>query len=142
MARVIGSADVLKFVGEKNVIGDKAQGLVDSGVIKAVDAEVTIGESKSWDKQEHYAPYKKYEATNFAGALALCGNSEKDLVTYVNSALDAELRANIRQKLAAEAEGPEKRLISAAKAIAKTGLADFETALASLKAQYQKPVVA
>ena len=113
-----------KFTFSLNAPAVKAA--VDSGDIELTDDKVKVSAKASPNGKELLAEYQHATAKSYRGALAMCGGSEEDVLYFFNYAHDMSVRAPIRQRLIGEAEGPEKAITKASKALVDAGIYDTE----------------
>lgn len=99
---------------------------VDAGDITLEPDKVKVSAKASPNGKELLADYSRASAKTYRGALAMCGGVEEDVLYFFNYAHDMSVRAPIRQRLIGEAEGPEKAITKAAKALVDAGLFDTE----------------
>lgn len=148
--RVPASSVVLAYSEKTTALTADQSNAVSQGHIKVTPVEVVIKAASAPDKKDHFVPFSDISAVNMKGVLSLANglvdkeNAEMDsadkvIVSLFNGALSASRRTLVRQKLAAEVEGPEKKFESAAKTLFKTGLfPTLDAALAAVKASVPK----
>ena len=79
-------------------------------------------------------PYQRVVAKTMNGILILAGGSQDELLKVVTAQFDAPVRANVRNAILREIEGPEKVLRSIAKKIATKYGKDADEVFAQLQA--------
>lgn len=148
--RVPASSVVLAYSEKTTALNPEQTHAVSQGHIKVTPVEVVIKAASAPDGKDHYVPFNDVSAVSMKGVLALAAgivdkenpeldSPEKAIIALFNSSLSASRRTLVRQKLAAEVEGPEKKFESAAKTLFKTGLfPTLDAALAAVKSMVPK----
>lgn len=141
---VPASSNVLAYSEKTTALTDAQKALIGQGIAVNVK-DLTISAKSAPDGKDHSVAFSEVTASNMKSVLALAASdvdkenpladtAEKVIIAYFNAGYNKSRFSLVRQKLAAEVEGPEKKFESAAKTLAKTGLFTYEDALAKVKA--------